>query len=971
MLVKEIAWKILHRGLSLVTGIVLLSLLVIGVASTSVGFKTLLYLAKPLLASVGVFYEAEDITGNLYHFSLAKIQIQQPNFSLATQTLSIEWQPWMLLVGKWSITTLHINTPQIHFQTSTQTDASLNFWQSLPTLHISQLDVTHLTVNTPKHHIIAKELLGSLTLNSQQVTVPKLIVSGQNLQINLNHVAFSKYLDGPTTGNVYWNFSYLHNTHTLGQLHLSGSKKQYHLHGTVVLEKKQHMPLQLQLTAAGSTTKVHVTQFVVKQNKKEAAQLTAEFDWQQQLLWQLELKTHQLDLSGYIPALTEPMTATIFTSHRQSDDHFTATIHYGKILIDTAITGSAASDNTWHDIIHQLNIQYHKSLWTMKQPQTFTYHFDPLQLHFAPLCLTHENHHICVEWQYEQGTWQLSSHSSKIAISNFPITPKLYLNGQTKIDLDLSQQAHTGITGQGKVTLDNVTLSSQHQHFLDDPWLEPMVQIPQGTFIADLKDHCAKLNLQLPGTNIGNILGKATITRFDKPDATIKANLSLRLNNLIPLSNWSQKVYNLGGQIQASLGLSGALKAPIFTGDASWQDGTATLPDLGITIHDIELQGSFDKKQNFQLKGRAQSGQGQLTVSGNMTLHGLTTHLQLIGNDLQLLDLPSAHMSISPNLTYQQSQGHQQVTGSINVTQANLMGDFFQPSAASASPDVIFVNQNNEAINDSQPLPLYSTIQLMLGQNAQFNGFGIHTYVTGDLMLTTSSNQPPLAQGKLTLVNGQYSAYGKHFLISQGSLIYNNSPLNNPMLDISATYVLTPMGATNHLLNKLTVGIKLSGTLQDRKMTLFSDPAMSQEDILSYIVLGQPLDQVQESQQSILSEAALMFALKGGGNSVLNNIQETFGLNQLTLGSLDSGYTNVNGLPITGAASPNSSNEDNTAIFLGKSLGSKLFVSYGVGLFNKQQEVTASLKLSPSWVLKTTGSTFDSGIDLIYNIEHD
>jgi translocation and assembly module TamB len=322
----------------------------------------------------------------------------------------------------------------------------------------------------------------------------------------------------------------------------------------------------------------------------------------------------------------------------------------------------------------------------------------------------------------------------------------------------------------------------------------------------------------------------------------------------------------------------------------------------------------------------------------------------------------------SPDLTYHQSQGKGQLTGHILIPKALFNGDEFR-STAHVSSDVIWVNQSNQPLTSTDTFPFSSRLTLSFGPKVSFQWAGIKTHVHGTVTLISEPNQAPIASGKLLSSEGSYEAYGKLFTITQGMLDFSNSPIENPGLDITAEYQLAPNGMSNHLLTRLKIGIKMTGTLKNRTLTLFSDPPLSQEDILSYIVLGQPLSQIQQSDQSAISKAAALFVLQGGNRSVLTDVQSTLGLSQLTIGSFDQGNIPQNSLP-----SPNTNDtsqtlqNNNTAVFIGKSLNPNLFLSYGVGLFNKQQEVSLSVHLSRHWTLKTTGSSADSGVDLIYTL---
>ena len=57
------------------------------------------------------------------------------------------------------------------------------------------------------------------------------------------------------------------------------------------------------------------------------------------------------------------------------------------------------------------------------------------------------------------------------------------------------------------------------------------------------------------------------------------------------------------------------------------------------------------------------------------------------------------------------------------------------------------------------------------------------------------------------------------------------------------------------------------------------------------------------------------------------------------------------------------------AIDFGTYIAPKLFVSYGVGLFDQENVISARYDLGKSFGIKATSGQKESGVDLIYRIE--
>jgi len=146
---------------------------------------------------------------------------------------------------------------------------------------------------------------------------------------------------------------------------------------------------------------------------------------------------------------------------------------------------------------------------------------------------------------------------------------------------------------------------------------------------------------------------------------------------------------------------------------------------------------------------------------------------------------------------------------------------------------------------------------------------------------------------------------------------------------------------------EVTAGIAVQGTLNKPVLTLFSMPSMNQEDILAYLLIGRPLSGATGSEGNFLYNAALKAGLKGGG-FIASRIGARFGLDELTVE--------------TGAAAEESS------LVLGKYLSPRLYVSYGIGLFQPTYVFRVLYELSNRWSLQSEHGP-ESGADLFYKIE--
>ena len=199
-------------------------------------------------------------------------------------------------------------------------------------------------------------------------------------------------------------------------------------------------------------------------------------------------------------------------------------------------------------------------------------------------------------------------------------------------------------------------------------------------------------------------------------------------------------------------------------------------------------------------------------------------------------------------------------------------------------------------------------------------------------------DQQSRATGEIR-VDGTYEAFGRKLTIERGRLQFAGTALDDPQLDILAT----------RKLQDVTAKLRVSGTAQHPKLDVFTDPAMSQTDAMAYLLTGKPASDlhgedgatVQNAAQTVGSVLGNRIAKKLGGKT---GLVDQVGVEQ----NADLG---------------------GSAFTVGKYLSPKLFVSYGVGLFEPGSAVTVRYEFSDRWSLEANDSPEDQHAGIRYRIE--
>ncbi len=154
--------------------------------------------------------------------------------------------------------------------------------------------------------------------------------------------------------------------------------------------------------------------------------------------------------------------------------------------------------------------------------------------------------------------------------------------------------------------------------------------------------------------------------------------------------------------------------------------------------------------------------------------------------------------------------------------------------------------------------------------------------------------------------------------------------------------------------------MRVNGTLEQPVFNLFSEPAMNQGDILSYLILGYPQSGGSGQQAgAILSALSSLNPQTNNFNNLGDNLQNKLGINELTVET-----TQVYD-PATNSIVPT------TTVGIGKQLAPNLYLHTSTGLFYPVMIINLRYQLSKHWAIQSETSTIDNGADILYSIERD
>ncbi len=437
----------------------------------------------------------------------------------------------------------------------------------------------------------------------------------------------------------------------------------------------------------------------------------------------------------------------------------------------------------------------------------------------------------------------------------------------------------------------------------------------------------------------GHLQGEFTLSQLGSDRPPLSGALKLDVPDVRFLDPLMTDVKIASGAAAAEVRLAGYLDAPVISGTASFTDGLAVIPDLGVEVKNINLQAE-GKGSDIVLAGSADSGEGNIRLTGKLALdpeHAWPFDLKLQGERFAIASLPDLVINTNPDLQVAGSLQQINITGSVLIPHARITVKKLPPDVIKVSADQVIVGPMAPPAEQATfTVPVNINVVARIDDDVHFDGMGLSTDLAGNINIRSLQTKALIGNGVLELRNGRYEGYGQKLAIQRGRLLFAG-PLDNPALDIQATRTA----------GDVIAGIELSGNVDSPQSKLFSDPAMSDAEVMSYLVTGKPLSGSSTGKDSQALAAAA--ASLGANNPVSQEISRELGID---LG-VQSGTT-----------------DEDTALTVGKQLSPRLHVDYIYGLFNETAAFQVIYKLTQH--LSLTGqSGAQQSIDLELSIDRE
>jgi translocation and assembly module TamB len=524
---------------------------------------------------------------------------------------------------------------------------------------------------------------------------------------------------------------------------------------------------------------------------------------------------------------------------------------------------------------------------------------------FSRICLANSNHsaRVCAE---DAGT--------AIAIngSDFPLfLLEPWLNNAGK------EFTYTGSASMKGELPKNFTLTGTGFVNLQVPFLKIGVKPNADNFITQIdalnleaqwigQRITAKVSAKLP--QMGFIEGHLNTGFAD--NAPLSGELKAQIVDLDWLELFSLDIAQPKGHISGDLVLAGTRAAPLINGSYVLKDFNVQIPALGLKLSDGQLTAKSTNNLALLIKGSIKSGEGRMVITGLWDPADQLEqpiNLRLIGKNFALADTPNMQLTANTDVILTYEKGIYAIDGELNLLKGLINLESIDSEIA-ISNDVVVLDPVPEKSNRDL-LKLGLKLKVAVNEQVKVNGFGLIGSAEGNVLVNSPYDSPTKLTGTLKLL-GKYESYGQKLQIKRGDLIYSNSLMTEPRLDVLTERYIED--------EDITVGLEITGYASNPRTRVVSDPAMSDSEALSWMLFGRPLNSVNSSQAQAINTKSM--ALNAGGTLLVGTLGKQIGLDQASI-------------------SDSRALGDST-LTIGKQLSPKFFVSYGVSLLGIGQIIT-------------------------------
>jgi translocation and assembly module TamB len=332
------------------------------------------------------------------------------------------------------------------------------------------------------------------------------------------------------------------------------------------------------------------------------------------------------------------------------------------------------------------------------------------------------------------------------------------------------------------------------------------------------------------------------------------------------------------GLATTHLFLSSSLSAPSLQGTFHLANGTYQNYAIGTRLKNIDAEIEAERG-SLVIKALTAEGKkgGMIEATGSMQLSPkLHMPFEIQGKlkDIQFLNFDFLSSSFTGDLTLEGTTEAALLKGQVEATNIDVSLSEEIP-AKIPELDINYVNRpvhiQGAKLSSQTFYPFNYDVKIETKDRVFIKGRGLDSLWKGDLHLL-GHNAEVSAEGRLSLVKGDYIFAGKKFSLQEGEITFVDKPTPQAFIKIGGMLQLYDV----------QVMVSVQGPLESPTFTMHSIPHMPTSALLSRILFNKDISEITAVEA--LQLANVLVSMTGTtGPDVLENIRRSIGVDRLTI----------------------------------------------------------------------------------------
>ena len=598
----------------------------------------------------------------------------------------------------------------------------------------------------------------------------------------------------------------------------------------------------------------------------------------------------------------------------------------------------------WAGALAELKVKTAYGPVTLEKPMRLAYVPDLNRANVSKACLAHTHARLCLENDLKIDLTNRSDLRILIGLPKFDLAfikqyfpGRFVADGIIKANADVTLPAGLSELPRGRVTVRAQDISTKYRMDLSD--LKVGFNSVHLSF-ANAKDSIEG-NWKIDIKDNGDIEGSLRMSDLFN-SRTVDGTLKFVAVDATLVNSFLSPGESAEGQWFGNLRFAGTLEEPLIYGRTGLFNAKLDSTKLPFEMLPSDIKLTFNGNSST-LEGHLKTPQGEVALNGSADWRTIGEGKAIVttkGSNLRVTLPPDIEFDLTTDVTCEASSDLIKLDGAISIPWAKVSVSKLPASAVDVSDDVVRLDRPRAKKKAAgRPIPIESNLRIHIGDDVRVEAMGLKARLTGNLNVIQDNGTLGLT-GQISVPSGSFKAYGQDLLVRRGEFHFVGA-VANPLLDLEA--IRNP----DRTADDVIAGIRVTGSVDSPQVAVFTDPAKSETEALSYLIRGEGLDPSGDSDNTMITSALINLGLSQGSH-VFESLGDAVGIS--VVGFETEGVGDSSQLVVSGYVLPG------------------LKVKYGVGIFDSLATLTLRYRVIPRLYVEAV-SGVDQALDLLYSFE--